>query len=448
MVQMKQVYTLLSTQITAHTAGGQASASERDILTTTLPNGIKVITEAMPHVRSVSVGIWISSGSRRESAEENGLSHFIEHMLFKGTANRSAEDIARSVDSIGGNLDAFTAKEMVCFNTKVLDEHLPVALDVLSDLVLNPAFRDEDIEKEKGVILEEIKMDADSPDYLVHEIFSSNFWKDHPLGKPILGTRETVKRFNQAMVQDYYRGVYTPSNLLITAAGNLGHERLVNLARERFEALPARGPEPPQAAPATHARISLRSKKDLEQVHVCLGVPSYPIPHEDRFTCYVLNTMLGGGMSSRLFQNIRERQGLAYAVFSELNPYSDTGCLSVYAGTSLESAKKVVESVLKEFTDLKQQTAPAEEVRRAKDHLKGSLMLSLESTSSRMSNLARQEMHFRRFFSLDELAESIEQVTAEDVQRVAQTFFDQKNVALTVLGNLDGFKIVREDLAC
>jgi predicted Zn-dependent peptidase len=439
---------LLSKQITAHTSVAPASTGERDILTTTLPSGIKVITEAMPHVRSVSVGIWVSSGSRRENAEENGLSHFIEHMLFKGTANRSAEDIARSVDSIGGNLDAFTAKEMVCYNTKVLDEHLPIAMDVLSDLVLNPAFRDEDIEKEKGVILEEIKMDADSPDYLVHEIFSSNFWKDHPLGKPILGTRETVKRFNQAMVQDYYRGVYTPSNLLITAAGNLGHERLVNLARERFEALPAAGPEPPQAVPATHARISLKSKKDLEQVHVCLGVPSYPIPHEDRFTCYVLNTILGGGMSSRLFQNIRERQGLAYAVFSELNPYSDTGCLSVYAGTSLEAAKKVVESVLKEFTDLKQKTAPAEEVRRAKDHLKGSLMLSLESTSSRMSNLARQEMHFRRFFSLDELAESIEQVTAEDVQRVAQTFFDQKNVALTVLGNLDGFKIVREDLAC
>lgn len=435
---------MLSTQ----SAIEHASAGERDILTTTLPNGIKVITESMPHVRSVSVGVWISSGSRRETAEENGISHFIEHMLFKGTANRSAEDIARSVDSIGGNLDAFTAKEMVCFNTKVLDEHLPVAMDVLSDLVLNPCFREEDIEKEKGVILEEIKMDADSPDYLVHEIFSSNFWKDHPLGKPILGTRETVKRFNRAMVQDYYGSVYTPSNLLITAAGNLDHERLVNLTRERFEALPALPPEPQQAAPATHARISLKSKKDLEQVHVCLGVPSYPIPHEDRFTCYVLNTILGGGMSSRLFQNIRERQGLAYAVFSELNPYSDTGCLSVYAGTSLESAKNVVESVLKEFTDLKQHPAPAEEVRRAKDHLKGSLMLSLESTSSRMSNLARQEMHFRRFFSLDELAESIEQVTAEDVQRVAQTFFDQKNVALTVLGNLDGFKIIREDLAC
>ena len=435
---------MLSTQ----NAVAQAPTGERDILTTALPNGIKVITEAMPHVRSVSVGVWVSSGSRRETADENGISHFIEHMLFKGTANRSAEDIARSVDSIGGNLDAFTAKEMVCFNTKVLDEHLPIAMDVLSDLVLNPSFRDEDIEKEKGVILEEIKMDADSPDYLVHEIFSSNFWKDHPLGKPILGTRETVKRFSRPMVQDYYRGVYTPSNLLITAAGNLRHDRLVDLARERFEALPAAAPERPQPAPSTHARISLKSKKDLEQVHVCLGVPSYPYPHEDRFICYVLNTMLGGGMSSRLFQNIRERQGLAYAVFSELNPYSDTGCLSVYAGTSLESAKQVVESVLKEFTDLKQQLAPAEEVRRAKDHLKGSLMLSLESTSSRMSNLARQEMHFQRFFSLDELAESIENITAEDVQRVAQTFFDQKNVALTVLGNLDGFKITRDDLAC
>jgi predicted Zn-dependent peptidase len=439
---------LSSIQTAIQSASQPASSIERDILTTTLPNGIKVITETMPHVRSVSVGVWVSSGSRRETAEQNGISHFIEHMLFKGTANRSAEAIARSVDSIGGNLDAFTAKEMVCFNTKVLDEHLPVALDVLSDLVLNPAFRAEDIEKEKGVILEEIKMDADSPDYLVHEIFSSNFWKDHSLGKPILGTRETVKRFNQAVVQDYYRSVYTPANLLITAAGNLTHERLVNLARERFESLAVAPPEPPQAVPSTHARVSLKSKKDLEQVHVCLGVPSYPIPHKDRFACYVLNTMLGGGMSSRLFQNIRERQGLAYAVFSELNPYSDTGCLSVYAGTSLESAKQVVESVLKEFTDLKQQLAPAEEVRRAKDHLKGSLMLSLESTSSRMSNLARQEMHFQRFFSLDELAESIENITAEDVQRVAQTFFDQKNVALTVLGNLDGFKITRDDLAC
>ena len=423
-------------------------ALERDILTTTLPNGIKVITEAMPHVRSVSVGVWVASGSRIETPEQNGISHFIEHMLFKGTTSRSAEVIARSVDSIGGNLDAFTAKEMVCYNTKVLDEHLPVAMDVVSDLVLNPLFNEEDIEKEKGVILEEIKMDADSPDYLVHEIFSSNFWKDHALGKPILGTKATVQRFNQGSVRDYYNSVYTPANVLITAAGNLKHETLVGLARERFENLSAGTVTPVSGTPATHARISLRSKKELEQVHVCLGVPSYPIPHDDRFICYVLNTILGGGMSSRLFQNIRERQGLAYAVYSELSPYSDTGCLSVYAGTSLESAKLVVESVLKEFADLKQQTVPAEELRRAKDHLKGSLMLSLESTSSRMSNLARQQMHFGRFFTLDELAESVEKVNAEDIQRVAQTFFDQKYIALTVLGNLNGFALTREDLVC
>jgi len=445
MVQPNQVYYLPAT---LSALNHRDISPARDIRTTALPNGIKVITEAMPHVRSVSVGVWVGTGSRRETPEQNGVSHFIEHMLFKGTANRSAEDIARSVDSIGGNLDAFTAKEMVCFNTKVLDEHLPIAMDVLSDLVLNPLFEKDDIEKEKGVILEEIKMDADNPDYLVHEIFSSNFWKDHPLGRPILGTRETVKKLSQATVRDYYTQVYSPENLLVTAAGNLTHEKLVGLAAERFETVKPAGPAPALVAPATHARISLKSKKELEQVHVCVGVPCYPISHEDRFICYVLNTVLGGGMSSRLFQNIRERQGLAYAVFSELNPYADTGCLAVYAGTSLESAKKVVESILKEFTELKQQEVPAEELRRAKDHLKGSLMLSLESTSSRMSNLARQEMHFQRFFTLDELVESIEKVTAAEVQHVAQDFFDPRGVALTILGNLDGFKIGRDDLVC
>ncbi len=420
----------------------------RDIETTTLSNGIRVITEVMPHVRSVAVGVWIGTGSRRETSEQNGISHFIEHMLFKGTSKRSAEDIARSVDSIGGNLDAFTAKELVGFTTKVLDEHLPFAFDVVADLILHPLFREEDIAKEKGVILEELKMDADNPDYLVHEIFSSNFWRDHPLGKPILGTRETVKRFDREMVDSYYRGVYSPSNLLITAAGNLQHKRLVDLARDHFEELGDNGPVPFDPTPSTHARIALRTKKELEQVHMCMGVPCYPVSHEERFSFYVLNTILGGGMSSRLFQNIRERQGLAYSVFSDLNPYRDTGCMSIYAGTSIESVGKVVESVLKEFRQLKQDQVPAEELRRAKDHLKGSLMLSLESTSSRMSNLARQDMYFQRFFTLDELGESIEKVTVEDVQRIARTFFDQKNIALTILGSLDGFKITREELAC
>ena len=420
----------------------------RDIEVTTLRNGVRVITEQMPHVRSVCVGVWIGTGSRSETPDQNGLSHFIEHMLFKGSATRSAEEIARSVDSIGGNLDAFTAKELVCYNTKVLDEHLPLAFDVLSDLVLHPLFREEDIEKEKGVILEELKMEVDNPDYLVHELFSSNFWRDHALGRPILGTRQTVKAFTREKMLEYYRSVYSPSNLLITAAGNLEHERLEALARDCFEALEPYNPPAPQPIPKTHARITLKHKKELEQVHLCLGVPCYPVSHEQRFACYVMNNLLGGGMSSRLFQNIRERQGLAYSVFSDLNPYRDTGCLSVYAGTSLESARKVVDSVLKEFRQLKHDGIPPDELRRGKDHLKGSLMLSLESTSSRMSNLARQELYFQHFFTLDELVDRIEAVTAAEVQDIAQTFFDQDLIALTVLGNLDGFKLTREDLVC
>src|ERR1022692_2429157 len=272
------------------------SSPARDIEMTTLSNGVRVITEAMSHVRSVSVGVWIATGSRRETPRQTGISHFIEHMLFKGTTSRSAEDIARSVDSIGGNLDAHNAKELVCFKTKVLDAHLSLAFDVLADLVLHPRFDEEDIEKEKGVVLEEIKMEADSPDYLVHEIFSSNFWKDHPLGRPILGTRETVKRFDRQMIGDYYRAVYAPSNVLITAAGNLTHEATVKLVSQHFELLPPNGEPPADQAPATHARIALRNKKSLEQVHLCLGVPSYPLPHEERFACYVLNTLLGGGM--------------------------------------------------------------------------------------------------------------------------------------------------------
>ena len=415
---------------------------------TTLANGVRVISEAMQHVRSVSVGIWVGAGSRRETPEQNGITHFIEHMLFKGTTSRSAEDIARSVDALGGNLDAFTAKELVCFNTKVLDQHLSIAFDVLADLVLHPMFREEDIDKEKGVILEEIKMEADSPDYLVHEIFTSNFWKDHPLGKPILGTPQHVKRFDHAMIQGYYDSVYEPSNVVVTAAGHLTHQGLVELVKQHFESLRPAKPAPADPVPVTHARIALRNKKSLEQVHLCLGVPSYPLPHHERYACYVLNTLLGGGMSSRLFQNIRERQGLAYAVFSELNPYRDTGCLSIYAGTSVESAGKVVESITNEFRQLKQELVSDEELRRAKDHLKGSLMLGLESTASRMSNLARQEMYFGKFFTMDELLESIESVSADDVQRIARTFFDPKQIALTILGNLQNFKIGREDLNC
>jgi predicted Zn-dependent peptidase len=420
----------------------------RDIETAKLDNGLRIVTETMPSVRSVSLGIWIGTGSRVEQGAENGLSHFIEHMVFKGTENRSAEDIARAVDSIGGGLDAFTSKELVSFNTKVLDEHLPIALDVLSDMVLNPLFREDDIEKEKGVILEEIKSEADQPEFVLHEMFISNFWKEHGLGKPILGTRDTVKQYTPGMLHDFYNRNYSPKNILITAAGSLNHEQLVSLVRDRFADLRERGVLPVSEAPVSSAPVVLKNKESLEQVHIALGVPAYPLAHARRFPLYILNTVLGGGMSSRLFQNIREKLGLVYAVYSELNLFSDTGCLSIYAGTGIDSARQVVTSIMEEIVDLKNNLIGGEELRRAKDHLKGSLMLSLESTSSRMSNLARQELYFPRFLSFDEMLESIEAVTRDQVQQIAQEFFDSEKIALAMLGRIKGMEITRETLAC
>ena len=420
----------------------------RNIHREVLPNGLTVITEQMEHIRSISIGIWIKTGSRDEDPQWNGISHFIEHMVFKGTKNRSAEKIARQVDSIGGNMDAFTAKECICFNVKVLDEHLPVALDVLSDLVLNPVFDVQDIGRERGVILEEIKMDEDNPDYLVHEIFTQNFWKDHPLGKPILGTRDTVRKFEQPVVLDSYSQRFAPGNLIVSAAGHLDHHKFVELVAKHFQHMKPFTNGFHSQPPKVVSRIIMRNKKALEQVQICMGVPSHPIAHEKRYASYILNTLLGGGMSSRLFQNIRERQGLAYAIYSDLNPYRDTGCLCVYAGTSRESAAKVVQSVVSEFRNLKTEPVPEEELRRAKDQLKGSLMLSLESSTARMSNLARQEMYFDRFYGLDELIENIETVTTEDLQMLANDYFRGDSVAVTVLGNLNGLKISREQLAC
>jgi predicted Zn-dependent peptidase len=369
-------------------------------------------------------------------------------MVFKGTKTRTAEDIARQVDSIGGNMDAFTAKEFICFNVKVLDEHLPIAMDMLSDLVLNPVFGVEDIQRELGVILEEIKMDEDNPDYLVHEIFTQNFWKDHPLGKPIAGTKETVRKFDRDLLVSYYGKHIHPSNLIIAAAGSLDEKEFVKQVREKFNGLQGAKNGFHDAAPDIHARIIMRNKKALEQVQICVGVPSHPVSHERRYGGYVLNTLLGGGMSSRLFQNIRERQGLAYAIFSELSPYRDTGCLSVYAGTSRESSSKVLESIVLEFKKLKNEPVPEEELRRAKDQLKGNLMLSLESSTARMSNLARQEMYFDRFVGLDEIIERIEAVTADELRTLAQEFFVSDKIAVTVLGNLNGLRLSRQALAC
>ncbi len=420
----------------------------RNIRRQSLPNGLTIITEQMSHIRSASIGVWLETGSRDETPESNGISHFIEHMVFKGTKHRTAEEIARQVDSIGGNMDAFTAKECICFNVKVLDEHVPTALDIVSDLVLNPVFDANDIARERGVIMEEIKMDEDNPDYLVHEIFTQNFWKDHPLGKPILGTKETVKRFERDAVLDAYKHRFAPGNIIVSAAGNLDHNRFVELVTNFFEHMKPLSNGFHSSAPKIVSRIILRNKKALEQVQLCIGVPAHPIAHEKRHAGYILNTLLGGGMSSRLFQNIRERQGLAYSIYSDLNPYRDTGCLAVYAGTSLVSAAKVVQSVVGEFRKLKTEAVSEEELLRSKAQLKGSLMLSLESSTARMSNLARQEMYFDRYYDLDELIEKIEAVTADDLISLANEFFHTESVAVTVLGNLPGLKITRDQLAC
>jgi predicted Zn-dependent peptidase len=418
-------------------------ATPRNIRKQVLPNGVTILSEEMQGIRSVAIGVWVKTGSRHESAERNGISHFIEHMVFKGTKNRSALDIARQMDAIGGNMDAFTGKESICFNAKVLDEHLPIAVDVISDLVLNPTFEPKDIDREKGVILEEIKMDEDNPDYLVHEIFTQNFWKDHPLGMPILGTKETVKALNQQAILENFTARFSAGNLVISAAGSLNHDEFARLIAERFAKLPVIPNGHHYPAPKVNAKIITRNKKSLEQVQLCMGVPAPFISHEKRYVSYILNTLLGGGMSSRLFQKVREEQGLVYSIYSDLNPYSDTGCLCVYAGTSRESAPKVVQAVLDEFKRVKSERVPEEELERVKDQLKGSLMLSLESSTSRMSNLARQDMYFDRFIGQDEIIRSVEAVSAEQVSDLANEIFTRDSVAVTLLGNLNGLKLPR-----
>src|SRR5271169_3732552 len=410
-------------------------SNARDIHRHALPNGLVVITETMQHVRSVSVGIWVRNGSRREVLSENGLAHFLEHMVFKGTERRSAEHIAREMDSVGGMLDAFTSKEQICFNAKVLDEHLPIAFDVLADLVLRPKLASDDVKKERQVVLEEIKMDLDNPEYLLHDLFTRGFWPDHSLGRPILGTPETVRGFDREALRGRFKDWFAPDRIVVTAAGNITHEQVLSLVQKEFGHLKPILTKEEDPIPTTAAPIQLESKRDLEQVHLCVGVPSLPLAHERRFGVAVLNNLLGGGMSSRLFQNIREKQGLAYAVFSELTPYSDAGMLTVYAGTAKETIGKVLDLTVAEFRAMKESPVSDEELLRAKNHLKGSLMLSLESTSSRMSNLARQELYFHRFSTLDEILSAIEAVTQEQVQGLAQQFFKPEQIAVTVLGS-------------
>lgn len=410
-----------------------------------LGNRLRLLTEAMPQVRSVSIGVWLARGSRHEPAESAGIAHFVEHMLFKGTATRTAEDIAQEIDSVGGQLDAFTAKEYAGYYIKVLDEHLPRAVDILADVVLHPALDAGDIEREKKVILEEIKMVEDTPDDLVHELFTESFWPGHPLGRPILGTRESVERMTGDVLRRYFERVYAPGNFVISAAGSLEHARVRELVEAAFGGIETTGEPVDDRRPDAAPTFTIR-KKDLEQSHVCLGTSAHAQCDDDRYVGYVLNTLLGGSMSSRLFQNVRERRGLAYSIFSGLSAYRDTGLLTIYAGCATDTVGEVIDLIVEELRNVKRSAVPEAELRRAKDHLKGSLMLGLENTASRMSQLGRQEIYFDRHFGLDETLAGIERVTSADLQRVAALLFSDGALAGTVLGPLDGWQYPAERL--
>ena len=427
-----------------------SSPHTRDIRTTTLPNGLRVITERMPNLRSVSMGVWLDTGSRDETPETNGISHFLEHMVFKGTTTRSAQQFAREVDAIGGNLDAYTSKETICFSIKVLDTNIPLALDLLSDLVLHPTLAAEDITREQGVILEEIKMDEDNPDYLVHEIFTQGFWKGDALGRPILGTAKTVSSFSQETVLAEYARRFTPANMLFTAAGNIEHDAFVAQVAQAFASLAASTGEKlaRSGAPTTHPHITLKNKKSLEQVQFCLAVPGLPTAHADRYRLYLLNSVMGGGMSSRLFQSVREERGLAYSIYSETSPFRDTGSLAVYAGCAVENTREVLDLTLAEFRRMKAEPVSEEELSRAKEQLKTNMVLGLESSGARMSSLARQQMYYGRFFTVDEITAEVDRVTADDIQKLANDLLRPNALTLTLLGNLGDLKVERATLVC
>jgi len=408
-----------------------------------LPNGIRLITERMPHVRSVAVGVWVETGSRHESENRGGMSHLIEHLVFKGTATRTAEDIARTMDSVGGQMDAFTTKEHTCFYVQVLDEHLPLAVSLLTDILRHPLFNADELEREKSVVLQEIKMVEDTPDDVIHDLFAAQVWQGHPLGRPILGTREAVTGFGREAIFGHFTEEYVPPRIIIAVAGNLVHNEVLELFGSGFNGF-ARGALPHQdARPALTPSVNI-VHKSLEQVHVVMGFPGLPHAARERYALFLLNDVIGGSMSSRLFQEIRERQGLVYSIHSGAQAFLDTGVLYLYAATDAGNFSKVLKSILKEIRELKKSGITEEELKRAKDHLKGSLMLSLESTSSRMNRLAKQEMHLGSFLTMDAMLAAIQNVRHEEVQALVSELLDEDQLALTTLGPLDRRNLPRE----
>jgi predicted Zn-dependent peptidase len=403
---------------------------------TTLENGVRIISERVDFLRSVSLGIWVDTGSRDEDVRKNGITHFIEHMIFKGTRNRTGPQIAKELDAIGGLSNGFTGKENTCFHARVLGKHFATLSDILGDIYLHSLFDAGDMELERQVILQEISMVEDTPDENIHELFSHMFWMDHPIGLPILGTGNTVSAIGQTDILNHMKQFRSPDKILVAAAGNVDHERLVSMFREMFESIE-------KGVPGPRAGVSPRSKggvaahhKDLEQVHICLGGEGPPLKSEKRFPCAILNTILGGNMSSRLFQEIREKRGLAYSVYSFVSSYMDTGVFGIYLATEHQNVNPSLKTIQAEVKRmLSGDIAPAD-LEAAKEHLVGNIYLSSESADSRMMRIAKNELVFERYVSFEELAERLERVTLDDVVGVTQEIFRDGRISLTTLGPL------------
>ncbi len=401
----------------------------------TLANGIRVVSETLPKSRSVSIGVWVKVGSRHEPQELGGVSHFIEHMFFKGTERRSAKDIAIEMDSLGGEMNAFTSQETTTYYAKVVDEHLPTVIDILADILLASRFDPADMEKERKVILEEIKSVEDTPDDYIHELFTSTVWPDNSLGRPILGIPGTIKTLTHQNIISYIESYYLPKEIVISVAGNFEHSRLIELLNTSFGRLSRAGVPKKDLTPG-FTRATVVKKKQLEQVQICLGCGGLKYAHEDRFVLMALNTVLGNSMSSRLFQEIREQNALAYSIYSYITSYRDTGLLTIYAGTDPSNALEVVRLVTRELKKIKDEGITQAEGLRVKNQIKGSLVLSLESSNSHMSRLARQEIYFGRYHSMDDIIKSVESVALDQVQQLAQQLFTPENLSLTILGPL------------
>ena len=401
-----------------------------------LANGVRLITERIEHVKSVSVGIWVNVGSRDEEAREGGISHLIEHMIFKGTARRTALQIAKEIDQVGGMSNAFTSKEFTCFHAKVMSDHLPLVTDLLADIFLGSLFDPEDLERERQVILQEIRMVEDTPDEMVHVLFSQNLWPGNPLGRPVMGTVETVGSMSRADIHQYLDRTYLSPRIVIAAAGDVDHQNLCDLIGGAFEGLPPAMEDRSASAPQTIPGINV-TRKDLEQVHLCLGTDFPSIMEERRFAAALLNIMLGGNMSSRLFQEIREKRGLAYSVYSFYSAYIDSGLLGVYAGVEPKQTVETIRLIRSELEGVQAGRLEASELSAAQEHLKGSIILGSESVDNRMTRLAKNEITYRRNIEFDEVLEKVNQVTLDDVVQLAKEFFSPENLSLTVLGRID-----------